>query len=106
KVGHHSEKRHRALIARNHRRIEKAMENSKKADAHWDKAEAWRSREKDINLSIPESLPYYKEKLKEAVEKHKFYKENPGKREHLYWLTERNNCVKEFRYVPGSGMEL
>ena len=31
KVGHHSEKRHRALIERNHKRISKAVELSKQA---------------------------------------------------------------------------
>lgn len=34
KIGHHSEKRHRALIERNHRRMEKSIEEMRKAESY------------------------------------------------------------------------
>jgi hypothetical protein len=51
KIGHHSERRHRALIERNHNRMDKAVELEKKAKEQADKAEYYRSMEDVINLS-------------------------------------------------------
>lgn len=96
KVGHHSEKRHRALIERNHRRMDLSMENRNKAIEHAKKAEYWSSRANEINLSMPESLDLYKVKLQEAENLHKFYLENPDKRRHSYSLTYARNDVKKF----------
>lgn len=39
KIGHHSEKRHRALIDRNHRRMSKSVELGRKAEYYQDRAE-------------------------------------------------------------------
>lgn len=95
KVGHHSEKRHRALIERNWNRMGKAVEFSEKATTHENKAEYWEKRAKDINLSMPESIEYYEYKLEEAKIKHEFYKNNPDKREHSFSLTYAKKAVNE-----------
>src|SRR5690554_2234848 len=44
KVGHHSEKKHRALIERNWARMEKSVENADKAKEHERKAKSWEAR--------------------------------------------------------------
>lgn len=95
KVGHHSEKRHRALIERNWNRMVKSVEMRDKAEAHESKAEYWKRRENDINLSMPESIEFYEYKLEEAKMKHEFYKANPDKREHSYSLTYAKKAVNE-----------
>jgi hypothetical protein len=64
KIGHHSEKRHRALIERNWNRMGKSVEFSQKAEAHESKAEYWARKEKDINLSMPEVLIFLSLNLK------------------------------------------
>lgn len=97
KVGHHSERRHRALIARNWARMEKGVENSKKADKHASKAEYWANKANAVNLSMPESIEYFKFKLEEAEKLHKFYKENPDQREHSFSLTYAKKDVNEFK---------
>lgn len=95
KIGHHSERRHRALIERNHNRMGKSIEESKKAEQHESKADYWNNRTNIINLSMPESLEFYEFKLEEAKKKHKFLKDNPQERAHSYSLTYANNEVKE-----------
>lgn len=70
KVGHHSEKRHRALIERNHNRMAKCVEESEKAEKYESKAEYWERKSKDINLSMPESIEYFAFKLESATEYH------------------------------------
>ena len=95
KVGHHSEKRHRALIERNHNRMSKAVEFTKKAETLESKAEYWKGRENTINLSMPESLEYYEFELEKAKGKHEMYKNNPEKREHSFSLTYAKKEVNE-----------
>lgn len=87
KIGHHSEKRHRALLDRNWKRMEKCVAESKKATEYERRAEYWESKAKEINLSMPESVEYFQFKLEQAQRTHKFYKDNPDKREHSYSLT-------------------
>lgn len=95
KVGHHSEKRHRALIDRNWARMGKSVEFSDKASAHESKAEYWAKKANDINLSMPESIEFYEYKLEEAKLTHEFYKQNPDKREHSFSLTYAKKAVNE-----------
>ena len=95
KVGHHSEKRHRALIERNHNRMSKAVELTKVAESYESKAEYWKGRENIINLSMPESIDFYEYKLQQAKEKHEMYKNNPEKREHSFSLTYAKKEVNE-----------
>lgn len=95
KIGHHSEKRHRALIERNRKRMNNYISELKKAETHSKRAKYWAGRENEINLSIPESLEYYTYKLDEAKKHHKDLKDNPEKRSHSYSLTYANKKVKD-----------
>ena len=95
KIGHHSEKRHRALIERNHNRMSKAVEVGKKVEQHESKADYWTRKANDINLSMPESVEFYEYKVEEAKMKHEFYKANPDKREHSFSLTYAKKSVNE-----------
>ncbi len=95
KVGHHSEKRHRALLKRNWDRCEKAVELSNKAEEQKSKAEYWEKKAKEITLAMPESLDYFKHRLEEAEKYHKFLKENPKERSHSYSLTYAKKEVNE-----------
>lgn len=97
KIGHHSEKRHRALIERNHSRMDKAMENLKKADEHEYKAKQWEKRTEDINLSMPESLEYFKDQYEKAREHHQLLKEKPELRAHAYSLTYAKKKMNEMK---------
>jgi len=95
KIGHHSERRHRALIDRNWDRMGKSVEMSEKAAAHESKAEYWARKANDINLSMPESLDYYEHLLEEAKAKHQMFKDHPEKREHSFSLTYAKKAVNE-----------
>lgn len=97
KIGHYSEKRHRALIERNHRRMDKAMENLKKADEHEYKAKQWEKRTEDINLSMPESLEYFKDQYEKVKEYHQLFKTKPELRAHAYSLTYAKKKVNEMK---------
>lgn len=97
KIGHHSEKRHRALIDRNWNRMGKCVEASKKAEAHQHKADYWASRANDINLSMPESLDYFEHKLEQATELHRQYKSKEREQEHSYSMTYARKAVKEIQ---------
>jgi len=94
-VGHHSERRHRKTIERASRAMDKTVEENRKAEEYKARAEYWEARANKINLSQPESLEFYEYKLETAKAKHKFYKDNPEKREHSYSLTYANKEVKE-----------
>jgi len=95
KIGHHSEKRHRALIERNHNRMGKSIENSKIAEQHESKSEYWEAKANTINLSMPESLEFFEYKLEEAKQKHENLKNNPAERSHGYSLTYAKKAVNE-----------
>ena len=87
KVGHHSEKRHRALIERNHNRMSKAVEFSKKAEEYESRAAYWADKANTINLSMPESLEFYEFELEKAKAKHEGLKNGTIERSHSYSLT-------------------
>ena len=95
KVGHHSEKRHRALIDRNWNRMSKCVEETKKAEAHESKSDYWAKKANDINLSMPESIEFWEYKLEEAKEQHQMYKDFPEKRQHSFSLTYAKKAVNE-----------
>jgi hypothetical protein len=95
KVGHHSEKRHRAWIERNFNRMGKCVEESKKAEAHVSKAEYWESKADTINLSMPESVEFYEYKVEEAKEKQEGLKSGKYERRHSYSLTYAKKAVNE-----------
>lgn len=95
KVGHHSEKRHRALIERNHRRMEKMIEHADAGQEYERRAAYWASKANDINLSMPESLEFYAFELEKAKAHHADLKANPEKRAHSFALTYAKKKVKE-----------
>jgi len=97
KVGHHSEKRHRALIERNNNRMDKAMEYYNKAEEQKRKAEYWESKAQEITLANPECLEYFEYKLKKAVEYHTGLKNGTIQKSHSYSLTYANKDVKELK---------
>lgn len=96
-VGHHSEKRHRAAIAKSDNAMRKSVEESDKASRLANKAEYWERKAEDINLSMPESIEYYTEKLAEAEEYHAGVKSGKYPREHSYTLTYAKKAVNEMR---------
>lgn len=95
KVGHHSEKRHRALIERNHDRMHKAVEFSKKAESYESRIEYWKDKASTINLSMPESLEFYEFELEKAKMKHEGLKNGTIERFHSFSLTYAKKEVNE-----------
>jgi len=95
KVGHHSEKRHRALIERNWNRVEKSMELMEKAEEAARKAEYWENKADEITLAMPESLEYFTHRLELAKEYHGKVRSGEIERTHAYTLTYANKEVKE-----------
>ena len=95
KIGHHSEKRHRALIERNFNRMGKCVEESRKAEAHESKAEYWEKRANDINLSMPESIEFYEYKVEETKERYEGLKSGKYERTHSYSLTYAKKSLNE-----------
>ncbi|TYA28626.1 DUF3560 domain-containing protein [Aggregatibacter actinomycetemcomitans] len=95
KIGHHSEKRHRALIERNHCRMEKSVEEMRKAESYESKIDYWERMAGKIDLSMPESLEYFAFELKKAKEKHQDLKDHPEKRTHGFSLTYAKKAVND-----------
>lgn len=97
KIGHHSEKRHRALIERNHNRISKAVGLMDDAKEYAERAEYWKSKADTINLSMPESLDYFEFELEKAEKKHADLKSGAVKPSHSYSMTYAKKEVNEVR---------
>lgn len=95
KVGHHSEKHHRALIERNARRMDRAVAEAEKAESYEGKIAYWEKMAGKIDLSMPESLEYFEFELGKAKQKHQELKDNPEKREHAFSLTYAKKAVNE-----------
>lgn len=95
KVGHHSEKRHRKAIEDAWNNTGKAVEMHDKARKHEQKAERWERKQDDINLSMPESLEYYKEMHQKAIEYHEGVKSGKYPKEHDYTLTYAKKAVND-----------
>jgi len=95
KVGHHSEKRHRALIDRNWNRMGKSVAESEKAEQHEGKAEYWASKANTINLSMPESVEYFEYKVEKCREYHEGVKSGKYPREHSFTLTYAKKDLNE-----------
>lgn len=106
KVGHHSEKRHRALIERNNKRMERSIEHVKKAERHAEKAAYWEDRTNTINLSMPESIGYFEYKLEQAIALQKGYKDGTIEREHSYSLSYATKDVKELKKKLATAIKL
>jgi hypothetical protein len=97
KIGHHSERRHRNLIERNHNRMAKSVELTNKAEEYSRKADYWDDRAKDINLSMPESLEYFEHLLSIAKAQHEGLKNGTIERRHNYDLQYAKKEVNELQ---------
>lgn len=96
KIGHHSEKKHRALLSRNDCRMRKSIEHSKQAQRHEDAASNIELQlKKELPVDTPECLSYIQSALQQAQATHKHLKENKEAREHAYSLTYANKKVKD-----------
>jgi CO dehydrogenase/acetyl-CoA synthase alpha subunit len=95
KIGHHSEKRHRALIERNSKRMDKSMESYRNSEEAKHKAKYWEAKANEINLSMPESLDFYKYKLEKAKEYQTGLKNGTIEKAHSYSLAYATKDVKE-----------
>lgn len=95
KVGHHSEKQHRALFERNDNRMRKSIELTKVAEEYESRAEYWKGKENTINLSMPESVEYFEYKVEEAKMKHEGLKNGTIERSHSFSLTYAKKEVNE-----------
>ena len=95
KVGHHSEKRHRKALDDAWANTGKAVECKDKAAEHLSKAEYWDSRANVINLSMPESIDFYKHKLEVAKEYHQGLKSGKYPREHSFSMPYAKKAVNE-----------
>lgn len=95
KIGHHSEKRHRALIERNHNRMNKAVELSKVAESYESRVSYWDGKAQSMNLSMPECIEFYEYKLEAAKMKHEGLKNGTIERSHSFSLTYAKKDVNE-----------
>tara|TARA_R110000782_G_scaffold270483_1_gene371796 strand:- start:15989 stop:16633 length:645 start_codon:yes stop_codon:yes gene_type:complete len=106
KIGHHSERRHRALIERNHSRMGKSIELQDKADSHANKAEYWKGQDGKIDLSMPESIDFFQSKLESAIAIQAAYKDGTKEREHSYSLAYASKDVKDLTKKVQTAMVL
>lgn len=96
-IGHHSERGHRKTIERADNAMRKSIEENKKAEDYERRSEYWEQMANVINLSMPESMEYYKSQLKEAEEYHKGLKDGTIKKEHDYSLVYASKRIKELK---------
>jgi hypothetical protein len=94
-VGHSSEHKHRTLLERNQKRFEKGIEENNKAKEYENKAEYWKSLENKIDLSMPESIEYFKFQLEKATKLHADLKAGKILKEHSYALPYAKKAVNE-----------
>jgi hypothetical protein len=106
KVGHYSEKRHRALIERNWNRTSNAMEEFKKADTYRERTAYWESMANKIDLSMPESLEFFEIQLEESIQYHQFLKDNPSERPHGMSLSYASKKLKELKSKHETAVKL
>lgn len=97
KVGHHSEKRHRRIIKQAWDNTDKFVEFYDKSIKHENEAKKWQEKETVINLSMPESIDYFKEMLEAAQEYHEGLKSGKYERPHSASLAYAKIDVNELR---------
>lgn len=97
KIGHHSERRHRALIERNHNRMRRSVEQQNKAEDHMSKADYWKSKSEIINLSMPESVEYFEHELEQAKKEHSDLKSGRTEKQHSYSMVYAKKRVNELQ---------
>lgn len=67
------------------------------AESHTQKAESYEARTDIINLSMPESIEYFKAELEKAQARHAGLKDGTIPREHSYSLTYATKEIKELQ---------
>ena len=72
-----------------------SVKEAEKAKEYQEKAEYWRKRENDIDLSMPESLDFFSYKLEEAQKYHEGLKDGSIQKEHSYSMAYANKAVKD-----------
>ena len=97
KIGHHSEKRHRALIDRNWNRMGNSIKEQQKAESYRERTAYWEEMAQKINLSMPESLEFFKVQYEEALKYHQGLKDGSIQREHSYSLTYAKKRVNDLK---------
>ena len=94
-VGHHSEKAHRNILEKSWNAMGKSVEESEKAESYNERAAYWEKKADTINLSMPESIEYFKFELEKAKAVHEGMKNGSIQREHSYSLTYAKKRVNE-----------
>lgn len=97
KVGHHSEKRHRALFERNNARMQNAFKELEKAESYESRIEYWEKKAQEVNLSMPESLEFFQMQLADAEKYHQALKNGTIEKPHslaLSYAKKRCNDIK------------
>lgn len=95
KIGHHSEKRHRALIEKNNNRMRKSCQEIEKAKQQESKAEYWKHKASEITIAMPESLEYFAYELEKAQVYHLGLKNKTIRAEHSNSLAYAKKRVNE-----------
>ena len=95
KVGHHSEGPHRRLLEHNQQAFSKAKDEEKKAAEYLSRAEYWENRKTIINLSMPESIEYFKFQLEKAEKLHADLKAGKILKDHSYALPYAKKAVND-----------
>lgn len=97
KVGHHSEKRHRKMIEDAWNNMGKSVSFNDKVSEHERVAEYWEAKANTINLSMPESIDFYEQRLEVAKEYHEGIKSGKYPRDHSYSLAYAKKEVNELQ---------
>ena len=97
KVGHHSEKRHRKMIEDAWSNMGKSVSFNDKVSEHERVAEYWEAKANTINLSMPESIDFYEQRLEVAKEYHEGLKSGKYPRDHSYSLAYAKKEVNELQ---------
>ena len=88
------------------RNTDKMVEEGKKAEAYAQRAASWEARTETVNLSMPESLEYYTEKLEAARQYHADMREGKIARTHAYSLTYAKKQVNELAALVEKAQKL
>lgn len=95
KVGHHSESKHRRIIEQAQNNMSKSVEMQRKSGAYEARAAYWEKKQEEINLSMPESIEYFKFALDAARGKHEGLKNGTIEKRHSYSLPYAKKEVNE-----------
>lgn len=92
---HYSAKKHRAALAKSDRAMRQCIALKDKADNYKNRAEYWKAQEGKIDLSMPESVEYFKHKLEAAKKIHAGLKDGSIHREYGMQLQYAKKAVND-----------